>query len=129
MCRIPDNDFEFFITEKLELSTGKLDIGGNLLTFTTSATDIENAGGYTAMNNFSDNNMIQTNSSIKDFGVKRFFPDGANAAKDYVFPVGQLDYTPVQINSQGLTSASGFFLVRPVNDKPLGIVEDTSKTL
>ncbi|MFT6963065.1 MAG: hypothetical protein ACJAWV_002799, partial [Flammeovirgaceae bacterium] len=122
--RIIDSDYEFFFTEKLMLSAGKFDIGGNLITFLTSATDIENGTGATAITDFSINNMIQTNSSIKDFGVKRFFPDGANVAKDYVYPVGQLDYTPVQINSQGLTSASGFFLVRPVNDKPLGILED-----
>ncbi len=119
--RIPDNDYEFFISEKLRLNTGKLDIGGNLLTFLTSATDIENAIGATAIGNFSENNMIQTNSSIKDFGVKKLVLSGADS---YVFPVGQLKYTPVQIDPTTLTSASGFFLVRPVNDKPLGIVED-----
>ncbi|MGB0521333.1 MAG: T9SS type A sorting domain-containing protein [Flammeovirgaceae bacterium] len=122
--RIPDNDYEFTINNKLVLESGIFDIGGNLLIFSATATDIENGSGGTAVTDFSISNMIQTNSSIRDFGVKKFVNSGADT---YVFPVGQLVYTPVQINVTSLTSASGHFLVRPVNDQTLGILEDSEQ--
>jgi hypothetical protein len=119
--RIPDNDYEFTLNNKLVLASGVFDIGGNLLIFSAAATDIENGLGNTSITDFSVSNMIQTNSSIKDFGVKKFVNSGAGT---YVFPVGQQVYSPVQINATALTSAGGHFLVRPVNDTPLGIQED-----
>lgn len=116
------NDYEFTIDNKLVLENGVLNIGGNLLTLAATATAIENGSGGTTVDDFSISNMIQTNSSIKDFGVKKLVNSGAGT---YVFPVGQQTYTPVQINAATLTSSGGHFLVRPVNDQPLGILDDS----
>jgi len=109
--KVSDTGHSFIITNKLRLQSGVFNIGGSLLEFGTTATIEE-------VSPFSITNMIQTNSSFQDNGVKKNFP--ANHTTDFIFPVGQLLYTPVTIDlsSPGHTigTTAGNLTVRPANE-------------
>jgi len=114
---IPDgNGYDFLITNNLRLQAGVVDIGGSLLSLGVSAV-------ITPVSDFSVTNMIQTNSSFTDKGVRKQFPTGSTT--NFVFPVGQLYYTPVTF-SGGTTGASGTptITVRPSNRRHPAIVND-----
>jgi hypothetical protein len=117
---VPDgNGYTFTITGGLRLQQGVFDIGGSLLNLTTAAT-------ITPVTPFSVTNMIQTNSSFTDQGVRKQFT--ANTTVDFTFPVGQLAYTPVIFNFSSPTFQSGSSVatitVRPANETHPSIVED-----
>jgi Secretion system C-terminal sorting domain len=110
---VPDgNGYDFNITTNLRLQSGVFDIGGSLLSLGVSAL-------ITPVNAFSAANLIQTNSSFTDKGVRKQFPLNNNTT-DFVFPVGQSNYTPVTFNfsSGGNTTGSSgapTITVRPSN--------------
>ncbi len=117
---IPDgNGYDFNITSNLRLQSGIFDIGGSLLTLGTSAI-------ITPVNPFSAANLIQTNSSFTDKGVRKQFP--TNYTTDFVFPVGQAYYTPITFTFSGgnTTGSSGTptITVRPSNRVHPVIVND-----
>ena len=108
------NDYNFDITNALRLKTGVLDIGGSLLTITETASIIP-------VNPFGSANMVQTNSSFTDKGLKIKF-NAISTPTTLTFPVGQSKYTPVRFD---LTSSSaGSLTVRPANERHTSIVED-----
>ncbi|MFN9502172.1 MAG: T9SS type A sorting domain-containing protein [Chryseotalea sp.] len=117
---IPDgNGFNFTINNGLRMQRGVWDIGSSLLTLNSSAL-------ITAVNPFSVTNLIQTNSSFTDFGVRKIFPTNFNAAI-FVFPVGQLAYTPVTFNfvtPNTTGSNAAVITVRPANERHPSIVQD-----
>jgi hypothetical protein len=118
--RVPDaTGYNFTINNGLRMVQGVFDISSSLLTLGQNAT-------ITPVNAFSITNMIQTNSSFTDKGVRKIFP--ANYTTDFTFPVGQLYYTPIRFNfsSSGYTSGSGTptILVRPANEKHSSVLED-----
>ncbi len=117
---IPDgNGFNFTINNGLRMQRGVWDIGSSLLTLNTNAL-------ITAVNPFSVTNMIQTNSSFTDFGVRKIFPANFNSSV-FVFPVGQLAYTPVTFNfvSPNTTGTNAAVItVRPANERHPSIVQD-----
>ena len=124
---IRDTDENFQVNGKLKLVSGVFDVGGNLLIFSPNAV-IENGSGGTTVTDFNKNNMIQTNSAIRDFGIRKFFnavsgPGPINAT--FTFPVGLTAYTPVVINIANISASS--ITVRPVKDVP-PIAEDTEYT-
>ncbi len=93
---IPEsNGFNFTIARQLRLENGVFNSGSSLLTIQRDAT-IE------AVNPFGAANMIRTNSSFADPGVKKVFPAGANT--DFIFPVGEDVYSPVRVD---FTSVGG----------------------
>ncbi|WP_218022461.1 LamG-like jellyroll fold domain-containing protein [Chryseotalea sanaruensis] len=118
---IPDgNGFNFTITDGLRLERGVLDIGGSLLFLTQNAF-------ITPVNPFSVTNMIQTNSSFTDFGVRKQFP--LNYTTNFTFPVGQLSYTPVVFDFSSPSNTTGSsgtptITVRPANERHPSIVND-----
>ncbi len=118
---IPEgNGYNFDITTGLRLSQGVFDIGGSLIFLKSTAT-------ITPVSPFSVSNMIQTNSSFTDKGVKKEFP--RNYTTDFVFPVGQLNYTPVTFNfsTPGNTtgnSGTPTITVRPANERHPSIIND-----
>ncbi|MBI3220407.1 MAG: T9SS type A sorting domain-containing protein [Bacteroidetes bacterium] len=117
---IPDgNGYDFNITTNLRLQSGVFDIGGSLLSLGTAAV-------ITPVNPFSAANLIQTNSSFTDKGVRKQFP--TNYTTDFVFPVGQAYYTPITFNfsSGNTTGSSGTptITVRPSNRVHPVIVND-----
>jgi hypothetical protein len=117
---IPDgNGFNFTINNGLRLQRGVWDIGSSLITLNTNANIAE-------VNPFSVTNMIQTNSSFTDFGVRKIFPANFNAAT-FIFPVGQLAYTPVTFNffapnTTGTNTPS--ITVRPANERHPSTTQD-----
>ncbi|MEO7990452.1 MAG: T9SS type A sorting domain-containing protein, partial [Chryseolinea sp.] len=118
---IPDGSgYDFVINTSLRLKQGVLDIGSSLLSLGASANIVE-------VNTFSATNMIQTNSSFTDNGVKKSF--NANVTTDFTFPIGQLKYTPVVFNFSSPGNTTGTtasnIIVRPANERHPSIVEDT----
>lgn len=105
------NGYHFDINDNLRLSSGVFGIGGSLLTLDSDAV-------ITPVNPFSITNMIQTNSSFTDNGVKKEF--AAATTSDFTFPVGESKFTPVTFNfsAPGYTtgSAAGSIIVRPANE-------------
>ncbi len=118
---IPDaNGYNFNITGGLRLQQGVFDIGGSQLFLDINAL-------ITPVNPFSITNMIQTNSSFTDKGVKKQF--ATNYTTDFVFPVGQLAYTPVTFNFSSPTNTTGTTLtptitVRPANERHPSVIND-----
>ncbi|MDN5199954.1 DUF4347 domain-containing protein [Fulvivirgaceae bacterium BMA10] len=109
---IPDgNGYNFNITNRLRLSSGVFDIGSSLLTLGTSADILE-------VNTFSSTNMIETNNSFTDNGVRKEFLAGTTT--DFTFPVGEGIYTPVTINLSDVGhttgTTAGNLTVRPANE-------------
>jgi hypothetical protein len=121
---IADNDENFQFDSKLILNTGVMDIGGNLVIFPVGAL-IENKAGGSSVSDFNINRMIQTNSSIRDFGVRKFYPATTNGSISFTYPVGLLGYTPVVISITDISA--GHITVRPVADIP-PIAEDDETT-
>ena len=109
---IPDgNGYNFDITGDLRLESGVFNIGGALVSVASSGDIVEvNAFGLT--------NMVQTNSSFTDNGLKKSFPAGHGT--DFTFPIGQLKYTPVAFDfssgSNTFGSTAGSITVRPANE-------------
>lgn len=105
------------ITNSLKMQAGVLNIGKNLLDLLSGAV-IEQGSA------FSKSNMITTNISFTDNGVRKFFPSGAQSI--FTFPVGSADkYTPVAIKVDANTSGTGSITVKPANEVHPSIVEDS----
>ena len=112
---IPDgNGYNFTVNEVLRLEAGVFDIGSSLLSIDANAAIEE-------VNTFGANNMIQTNSSFTDNGVKRSF-NPIGSATTLIFPVGQGKYTPVVFSIA--SSDAGSLTVRPANEVHPSIVDD-----
>jgi len=118
---ITDSEENFRINGKLTLSTGIFDVGGNLIELSESAV-IENGSGGTSVADFNANNMIQTNSAIRDFGIRKRFNAVNNGSESFAFPVGLITYTPVVLDITNISASS--ITVRPVRDSP-PTAEDT----
>jgi hypothetical protein len=121
---IVDTEENFQINERLTLATGVFDVGGNLIVFPADAF-IENGSGGTSVTDFNVNNMIQTNSAIRDFGIRKFFNAVSGGSETFTFPVGLVAYTPAVVNITDISASS--ITIRPVRDLP-PITEDTENT-
>lgn len=109
-----------FIKDYLKLKAGVLNIGGNILTLGINCIVQE-------ANPFGVNNMIGTNVSFSDYGVKKFFPSGAIT---FTYPVGSVSgatnkYTPVLVTLTQNTSSTGFIVAKPADEIHPSIIEDT----
>ncbi len=118
---VPDGqNFNFTILQQLRLDRGVFDIGGNLIILPAT-------GIITAVNPYSNTNMVRTNASISEGGIRKIF--SANTKADFVFPVGQAEYTPVTFNfgATGNTTGTtaGSIRVTLASEVHPVIVEDT----
>ncbi len=105
--------YNFDITEELALLEGVFNVGGSLVTIKEGGVITGDAGG-TAQSDFSINNMVQTNSSFVDNGLKiEYFTLGMDST--LFFPVGEQKYTPVAFNLLE-DSEGGSIRVRPANE-------------
>ncbi|SKC24180.1 autotransporter outer membrane beta-barrel domain-containing protein, partial [Alkalitalea saponilacus] len=96
-----------YINHALQMEQGVLNVGSNLLVLAESAIIIET-------NPFSESNMIQTNVSFTDNGVKKFMPAGPG---NFTFPVGSIGkYTPVRFTISANNNGSGSLLVKPAGE-------------
>ncbi len=113
---IPDgNGYNFDITQNLRLDGGVFNIGGSLVTIRRGAV-------ITDVTPFGINNMVQTNSSFTDNGLKQEFPSVASDTVVF-FPIGETKYTPVQLNLNSGTT-QGAIRTRPANERHPTIVEN-----
>jgi hypothetical protein len=104
------------ISDKLRLNAGVFNIDKNLLSLGVNC--IIDGNAPSALN------MIQTNVSFTDNGVKKFFPAGASG--NFVFPVGSNGkYTPVSFNVTGNGNATGSIRVKPAAEYHPSIQEDS----
>ncbi|SMO94053.1 hypothetical protein SAMN06265379_1221, partial [Saccharicrinis carchari] len=96
-----------YINQALQMEQGVFNVGSNLLVLAKEALIIEE-------NPFSATNMIQTNISFTDNGVKKFLPSGAGS---FTFPVGSAGkYTPVKLAISANSNGTGSFLVKPAGE-------------
>lgn len=106
----------FTVTDTVKLMNGVFTIGKNLLTLTVDA-EIEEA------NPFSASNMIQTNVSFTDYGVRKYLPSGA---KTFVYPIGSGGkYTPVSLDISANSSSTGYITIKAADEMHASIQEDS----
>ncbi|MBN1252635.1 MAG: T9SS type A sorting domain-containing protein [Bacteroidales bacterium] len=106
---------EIIITNSLKLEQGLFDIGENLLTMQLGASFIE-------QNPFSETNMVQTNKSFTDSGIKKYFPSGTGS---FIYPIGSGGkYTPINIIVSQNTSTTGYLIVKAADEFHSTITED-----
>ena len=95
------------IKKNLRLEDGVFNIDKNLLMLNSGST-IE------AVNPFSASNMIQTNISFTDNGVRKYFN---TTPKTFVYPMGSGGkYTPVTIRIDSNTSSTGYITVKAADE-------------
>lgn len=101
------------IDSALNLQSGIFNIGKNLLTIGLDAV-VEGAP-------FSTSNMIQTNLSFTDYGIRKYLPAGSST---FVYPIGSGGkYTPVTLNISG--NSNGYITVTAANEMHPSIIEDS----
>ncbi len=104
------------ITDGLKLDGGVLDVGSNLLELRESADVI-------AGQPFSSTNMIQTNISFTDNGVKKIFPSGAST---FLLPIGsEGKYTPVDYTITANGNSTGWITTKAADERHPSIQEDS----
>ncbi|NLN30771.1 MAG: hypothetical protein GX158_05985, partial [Bacteroidales bacterium] len=105
-----------FISRSLKMEAGVLNIGSNLLELGINAM-IEEASP------FSSSNMIKTNISFTDYGLKKIFRAGSTSL--FTFPLGSDNkYTPVTFNITANGNNSGSITVKPANEVHPGIPDN-----
>jgi len=126
---IEDETFYTFQADQaLVLRDGVLDISSNLFVIGPNAT-VQNAFGNSGRDDFNVNNMVQTNSTFQDFGLRKIFNNGVET--DFVWPVGQGAYTPVVLDmtaALNTTGTTGHITIRPSNE-PHPTVNDHDNTV
>ena len=114
---IPETGNNIYIDDELQMDEGVLNIGGNLIELDSNAVIVEKSA-------FSANNMIQTNISFTDAGIKKYFSP-ISSTTNFVYPIGSKGkYTPV---SMEITNSNqfGYLRVRAADERHPSIVEDT----
>ncbi|WP_282037672.1 LamG-like jellyroll fold domain-containing protein [Saccharicrinis aurantiacus] len=102
------------INQLLQMESGILDIGKNLIVFNEGATVNSIAG-------FGATNMIQTNISFVDAGLKKLLNPGAQS---FIFPLGSGGiYTPVNLNITNNTSSSSYIRVKGAKEVHPSVVD------
>nr|WP_319401635.1 hypothetical protein [uncultured Carboxylicivirga sp.] len=109
----PAQSSSITIEELLQLDNGVFDIGRNLMVLSADA-----AFGGT----FSSANMVQTNLSFTDAGIKKYFNSGV--ITDFIYPIGSYGkYTPVKVNISENTSSTGSIRVKAANEPHVTIAD------
>lgn len=105
------------IEDTLQMEMGIFDVGKNLVVLEKNAEIKEKSS-------FSSNNMIQTNISFTDAGIKKYFPE-ITSNTSFTYPIGSKGkYTPVEffISSK---DAGGFIRVKAADEIHPTIINDT----
>ncbi len=122
---VPTQSGSINFSDYLKLQDGVFDIGRNLLVFGENAT-IEHNGA-----NFSNANMIQTNLSFVDNGIKKVFPQitkGSDPVYTFVYPIGSSGkYTPVTAQVANNGNNTGAIRVKAADEAHVSIL-DRSET-
>jgi hypothetical protein len=116
---VPTQSSSVNYSEALRLKQGVLDIGRNLMI-------IEKNAAIVAVNPFSSGNMIQTNLSFTDAGIRKYLPSGA-LAEPLVFPIGSAGkFTPVTLNISGNASDNGYIRVKAANEPHITVLDQSN---
>ncbi|TAJ13130.1 hypothetical protein DMA11_10050 [Marinilabiliaceae bacterium JC017] len=95
------------VNNALRLQEGVFNIDKNLLVLNVNCDIVP-------VNPFSVINMIQTNISFTDNGVKKYLPSGASS---FTYPMGSGGkYTPVAIDVTANENSTGYITVKPANE-------------
>ncbi|WP_016777263.1 hypothetical protein, partial [Anaerophaga thermohalophila] len=121
---VPTQSSATTFSDVLKLNNGILDIGRNLLVLTKDAVIEGDASG-----DFSSSNMVQTNLSFTDAGIKKYYPTGA--VSNFIYPIGASGkYTPVVMNITSNGTEGGSIRVKAANEPHITIpVEDLDNVL
>ncbi len=108
------------IKENLQMESGVLDIGKNLIVFEENATINTTTG-------FSINNMIQTNISFVDAGIKKYVPTGTLS---FIYPLGSGGaYTPVSLTVTNNSANGAYLRVKGANECHPSIIDLASTSM
>jgi len=114
---IPTEAQSTTISDTLQLKKGVFNIGKNMLVLLKDAYIKEAAP-------FSENNMIQTNISFTDAGVKKFLPV-ISSATSFTFPMGSAGkYTPIKFDISNNGNETGYLRVKAANERHVSVQED-----
>ncbi len=103
------------VKDYLKMESGIFNIGGNLLTLEIDCI-IQEA------NPFGETNMIQTNISFTDNGVKKYYPSGAGS---FTYPMGSGGkFTPITTTLTQNTSSIGYLIAKPADEIHPSIQDD-----
>ena len=112
---------EFTINNKLRLEAGIFNIDKNLLLLTEDCI-IEHGA-----DDFSKTNMIQTNISFTDNGVRKIFPvvdRGSDPVYNFTYPMGSGGkYTPVTVALTNNDDNTGSLTVKPANEYHPSVID------
>ncbi|MEQ9467315.1 MAG: T9SS type A sorting domain-containing protein [Ekhidna sp.] len=124
---IPGDGRIFEINDKVILTAGVFNIGGNLLIMDEDAVFENGVGGQTRAD-FNVNSMISVNASITDNGVRKIYADDFSGT--YLYPVGLNYYTPAEVNVTDLSGSTGDdnqITIKPIEDIAGGIPDDADE--
>ncbi|MBS2212813.1 hypothetical protein KEM09_15440 [Carboxylicivirga mesophila] len=111
---LPTQSGALTFTNQLRLVNGVFDIGRNLLIF-------NNGASIEPVNPFSSSNMIQTNLSFTDNGIKKYFPV-ISAEESFTYPIGSLGkYTPVIFDITSNGGSTGAIRVKAADEPHISI--------
>ncbi len=114
---VPTQASAIKVNRALNMNGGIFDIGKNLLELGVNAAVV-------AQKSFDKSNMIQTNVSFADAGVRKVFPAGPST---FTYPVGAMGkYTPVVFDIAANGNATGSIRIRPANEPHPTILGTTS---
>ncbi|NPA37803.1 MAG: hypothetical protein GXO47_13240 [Chlorobi bacterium] len=106
---LPTQSGSLDISSRLRMNNGVFDIGRNLLV-------LEEGAYIDDISSFSETNMVQTNLSFTDNGIKKYFPE-ITVDTTFTYPIGSLGkYTPVVMNISGNDNATGSIRVKAANE-------------
>ena len=108
------------IKENLQMENGVLDIGKNLIVFEENAI-------ITTTSGFSTSNLIQTDVSFVDAGLKKYVPSGSLS---FTYPLGSGGaYTPVILSVTNNSASGAFLRVKGANECHPSVVDLSSTTM
>ncbi|PZX17270.1 hypothetical protein LX69_01585, partial [Breznakibacter xylanolyticus] len=116
---VPTQSGAITFNNALRMKNGVMDIGQNLLHFGVGASIVP-------VNDFSTTNMVQTNLSFIDNGIRKVFPAGAST---FTYPIGSLGkYTPIELTVTGNGNNTGSIRVKAADEHHVSVV-DLAETL
>ncbi len=108
------------IKENLQMESGVLDIGKNLIVFQENATINTTTG-------FSTSNLIQTDVSFVDAGLKKYVPAGSLS---FIYPLGSGGaYTPVNLTITNNSSEGAYLRVKGANECHPSVIDLSETTM
>ncbi len=124
---LPTQSGAITFTDYLKLQDGVFDIGRNLLVIEEAAGIVGNGTGTP----FSETNMIQTNLSFVDNGIKKFFPEISSGTSTFTYPIGSLGkYTPVVFDITEKNATRGSIRVKAADEPHVSVpVADQDEVL